>query len=65
MIAGKKPSTSKCLLVGINFSDNGDANVLIVGEQVKGKTTILNAFQGDEAKDLYSKLITKKEKPNA
>lgn len=57
-------NTAKCLLVGIDFNDNGDVNVLIVGEQVKGKTTILNAFQGDEATDLYSKLITKKEKPN-
>lgn len=55
-------STAKCLLVGIDFNDNGDVNVLIVGEQTKGKTTILNAFQGDEAQALYSKLITKKEK---
>lgn len=54
--------TAKCLLVGIDFNDNGDVNVLIVGEHVDGKTNILNAFQGDEATDLYSKLITKKEK---
>lgn len=56
---------AKCLLLGIHFNDNGDVNVLIVGDQTNGKTTILNAFQGDEAKDLYSKLITKKEKLNA
>ena len=50
------------LIIGVDFSRGKDVGVLIVGEQKKGKVEIVNAFQGDEAWDLYQKLITKKEK---
>ena len=51
---------SDTLLVGVDFSkkDNG---VLIVGRKRPNESVdIINAFQGEEAKELYEKLITKK-----
>lgn len=37
--------------------------VLLVGRpSVKGTTDIINAFQGEEAMDLYTKLTTKPER---
>ena len=48
------------LLVGISFSEK-DTGVLIVGRKRKDHgTDIVNAFQGEEALELYKKLITKK-----
>lgn len=48
------------LLVSIS----GD--VLVVGrKRPNDSVEIVNAFQGDEAKDLYSRLITKRVKPDA
>ena len=48
------------LLVGISFSEK-DTGVLIVGRKRKDHVTdIVNAFQGEEALELYKKLITKK-----
>ena len=53
---------SDTLLVSISFSDK-DAGVLVVGRQRKNQSIeIVNAFQGDEALELYKKLITQKEK---
>lgn len=47
---------SDTLLVGRS------GNVLIVGRKRKNESVdIINAFQGDEAKELYEKLITTKE----
>ena len=34
--------------------------MLIVGRQKNGEVTIINAFQGKEAFDIYEKLITAK-----
>lgn len=53
--------TEECLLVGVSFADNDEVGVLIIGRQVDGVTKIVNAFQGQEAIDLYNKLIAKKE----
>lgn len=40
---------------------HGDIPVLIVGRRGKEKEIdIINAFQGDEARELYQKLTTKK-----
>lgn len=49
------------LIVSIDFSHGEDVGVLLVGRRVnKDHTEIVNAFQGAEARDLYTKLITKK-----
>lgn len=54
---------SESLIVGIDISENRDTAVLIVGKkQPKKATEILNAFQGEEAIELYMKLINKREK---
>ena len=53
---------SDTLLVSISFSDK-DTGVLVVGRKRKNQSIeIINAFQGDEALELYKKLITQKEK---
>lgn len=52
---------SGTLLVSISFSDT-DTGVLIVGRKRKNQSIdIVNAFQGEEALELYKKLVTKKE----
>lgn len=52
------------LLVSISFSDK-DTGVLVVGRQRKNHSIeIVNAFQGEEALELYKKLVTQKEKNN-
>ena len=53
---------SDTLLVSISFSDK-DTGVLAIGRKRKNQSVeIVNAFQGEEALDLYKKLVTKKEK---
>lgn len=52
---------SDTLLVSISFSDK-DTGVLVIGRKRKNESIeIINAFQGEEALDLYKKLVTKKE----
>ena len=55
---------NECLLVSVDFTKGVDTGVLIVGRQKNGKVDIINAFQGQEAADIYQKLIVinKKEK---
>ena len=54
------------LIVSCCFPSNGDVPVVVVGERVDGVMQIVNAFQGDEAKEIFNKLITRKENnPNA
>ena len=55
-------NVSESLIIGVDFSHGKDVGVLIVGRQKKGKVDIINAFQGQEAEELYTKLITVKEK---
>lgn len=51
------------LIISIDFSNGGDADVLIVGRKQPNRVAeIINAFQGSEARELYEKIITKKEK---
>ena len=51
---------NECLLVGVDFTRGKDKGVLIVGRSPHDKPTeIINAFQGEEAYELYKKLITK------
>lgn len=49
---------SGAVIVSWDFS-NRDTGVLIVGKQKNGKIDIINAFQGDEAYELYQKLTVK------
>lgn len=53
---------NECLLVSVDFTQGIDTGVLIVGRQTEGKVNIVNAFQGQEAVDIYKKLITVKNK---
>ena len=55
-------SLNDTLLVSIDIREGGSALILI-GRKRKGEMLeIINTFQGEEAKDIYNKLITKKEK---
>ena len=48
-------------LVGVDFTHGRDTGVLIVGRKRKNETLeVINAFQGDEAWELYQKLTTVK-----
>lgn len=50
------------ILVGYSFDTTSDEPVLIVGKKrLNESVEIINAFQGEEAKELYQRLITKKE----
>jgi hypothetical protein len=49
------------VVVSWDFSHGTDKGVLIVGRQENKKMKIVNAFQGQEAFDIYKKLTTKKE----
>lgn len=50
---------SDTFLVSFDYT-HGDIPVLIVGRKEKGEIDIINAFKGEEAKELYQKLTTKK-----
>lgn len=49
---------SDTFLVSFDYS-HGNIPVLIVGRKDKGGLNIINAFKGEEAKELYQKLTTK------
>ena len=52
------------LLVGFD-NVNGDITTLIVGRKRPNKSVdIINAFEGDEALELYRRLVTKKDGQN-
>lgn len=55
-------NTSGAYVVSWDFSKGKDVGVLIVGKQIKKKMEIVNAFQGQEAYDIYEKLSTVKGK---
>lgn len=57
-------NTHGAFIVSWDFSHGDDKAVLIVGNQVNGKMTIVNAFQGQKAIDIYEKLSKKKETKN-
>ena len=51
------------ILVSIDFSNKNDTGVMVVGrKRMNQSVEIINAFQGDEARELYEKLVTKKKK---
>lgn len=50
------------ILIGVDLADNDNTGVLIIGrKRMNQSVEIINAFQGKEAKELYKKLITKKD----
>ena len=56
------PATTETLLVGFDYTHGKDKSVLIVGKKTAGVAVeIINAFQGQEAEELYQRLVTKKE----
>lgn len=55
-------NTNGSYIVSWDFT-NEDTGVLIVGSRQDGKVTIVNAFQGEEAYDIYKKLSTVKDAP--
>ena len=55
--------TNDVILVSIDFNHGEDADILIVGrKRPNGSAEIINAFQGQEARDLYEKLAMPKKK---
>lgn len=50
------------VVVSVDFSNKNDTGVMVVGrKRMNQSMEIINAFQGDEARELYERLITKKE----
>ena len=48
------------ILVSVDFSNKDDTGVLIVGrKRMNQSVEIINAFQGEEARELYNRLVTK------
>ncbi len=50
------------VIVSWDFSHGEDVGVLIVRGQEREKMEIINAYQGEEAEELYQKLVFPKEK---
>lgn len=58
----KKKDIVDCLLVGYANNGNNETATLIVGRKnVIQEVDIINAFQGQEAVDIYKKLLSIKE----
>lgn len=55
---------NETLLVSVSLNTDTNTGVLIVGRQnlKTGGLDIVNAFQGEEAMELYTKLTTKPER---
>ena len=48
--------THGAYVVSWDFSHGKDVGILLVGSNESGKMDIVNAFQGEEALDIYKKL---------
>ena len=47
------------ILVSVDFTNGKDLSIMVVGRKRPNQTVeIINALQGKEAEDLYSKLVT-------
>lgn len=50
------------LIVSWDFSRSEDVGVLLVGEKmINQQVSIVNAFQGKKAREIYDQLVTKPE----
>ncbi len=61
---GTKPyvGMTDSIIVGYDYTEATDNAVLIVGKRMPDMSVdIINAFHGDEAKELWAKLTNKKE----
>lgn len=47
------------VIVAWDLSHGDDKTILLVGKQTNGKVDVINAFQGEEALDIYKKLLPK------
>ena len=54
--------TNGCFVVSWDFNHGKDKDLIVVGKRQNGKLVIINAIQGHEARDIYEKLRTVKEK---
>lgn len=48
------------VIVSWDFSHGEDMGVLLVGKQVNGQVEVINAYQGEEAYELYRRLTVQK-----
>lgn len=53
-------NTHGAYVVSWDFTHGKDVGVLLVGNKQNGKMDVINAFQGEEAYELYMKLTTQK-----
>ena len=55
--------TTNSIVVSYDTSENGDETILLVGKKNPNETIkIINAFQGEEARDLWKKLTERNKK---
>lgn len=55
--------TTSSIIVSYDASENGDETILLVGKKNPNETIkIINAFQGEEAKNLWKKLTERSKK---
>lgn len=51
------------IVIGIDFSNKNDIKLMVVGRiRMDQSIEIINSFQGDEAIELYKKLVIKENK---
>lgn len=50
--------TNGAVIVSWDLSHGVDKAILLVAKQTKGEVDVINAFQGQEALDIYKKLLT-------
>lgn len=53
------------VIVSWDFTRGRDTDILLVGKQTKGKMEVVNAFQGQEAMDIFKMFTTVKEKKDS
>lgn len=54
--------SSGAVIVSWDFSHDRDKQVLLVGKQENGLVEVINIFQGEEAHEIYDRLVTVKKK---
>lgn len=56
------PVVSDAIIVSVDFTNGKDKNIMLVGRKTLGQedVTVINAFQGEEAEELYKRLTTQK-----
>lgn len=45
------------IIVSWDFSNGKDYSILLVGQQKNGVVNVINAIQGEEAEELYKRLV--------